>query len=143
MTGRSNRSIRYEGSKLHKNKPNNFRGTLVAENTVEDNHNHFLTHYLDLDIDDTKSSFVKAKLNTMPAKALPRKSYLRVVKETVKTEDNARIQIGFNLVELLIINPNKKTKSGNHVGYKLILGRPAVSLLRDDDYISTDKGGLH
>ena len=44
------------------------------------------------------------------------------------------IQLGLEQVELVFLNPNKKTKVGNNVGYRLIPGSVAHPLLSDDDY---------
>lgn len=54
--------------------------------------------------------------------------------ETAKTEADARLNLGTVPAEYAIVNPNKKTKLGNNVGYGLITGQPATSLLSDDDY---------
>ncbi|GMP56447.1 hypothetical protein CsSME_00020935 [Camellia sinensis var. sinensis] len=95
-------------------------GTFVADNTIAIHHDHFLTYYLDLDIDGTNNSFVRSKLKTARAVGIkpstPRKSYWTVP------------------AELLVVNPNKMTKLGNQVSYRLITGQPATSLLSVDDY---------
>lgn len=109
-------------------------GSLVAENTVGVHHDHFITYYLDLDIDGVSNSLIKSKMQTRRTDGnTPRKSYWTVDRETAKTESDARIQLG-QPVDLLVVNPNKKTKVGNHVGYRLIPAPPATSLLLDDDY---------
>ncbi len=36
--------------------------------------------------------------------------------------------------QLLIVNPDKKTRLGNQVGYRLIAGQPVNSLLCNDDH---------
>uniref|UniRef100_A0A2N9EH24 Amine oxidase n=1 Tax=Fagus sylvatica TaxID=28930 RepID=A0A2N9EH24_FAGSY len=83
-------------------------GTLLADNTIGVYHDHFLTYYLDLDVDGEANSFVKNNLET--------------------------IRLGLEQVELVVLNPNKKTKVGNNVGYRLIPGSVAHPLLSNDDY---------
>ncbi|XP_059446730.1 amine oxidase [copper-containing] alpha 3, peroxisomal-like [Corylus avellana] len=111
-------------------------GTLLANNTIGIYHDHFLTYYLDLDVDGEANSFVKNNLETIRTtnQSSPRKSYWTVVSETAKTEEEARIQLGLNQLELIVVNPNKKTKLGNNVGYRLIPGSVAHPLLSYDDY---------
>ncbi|GFZ08854.1 amine oxidase 1 [Actinidia rufa] len=107
--------------------------TFVAKNTIAVHHDHFLTYYLDLDIDGTDNSFVKPKLKRVRAKDVnanaPRKSYW-----TVEREAEARTQLELEPSELLVVNPNKRTKLGNQVSYRLVTGQVATSLLSDGDY---------
>ncbi|RWR77716.1 primary amine oxidase [Cinnamomum micranthum f. kanehirae] len=117
----------------------NVYGTLLAENTIGVNHDHFLTYYLDMDIDGQDNSFIKAKMQTVRVmegrnNSIPRKSYWTVVTETAKTEADARLRPSLDPADLLVVNPNKMTKVGNHIGYRLIGGSQATSILSDDDY---------
>lgn len=111
-------------------------GTLVADNSIAVNHDHFLTYHLDLDVDGEANSFVKNNFVTkrVTDPSIPRKSYWNVVSETAKTEADARIHLGMKPADLVIVNPNKKTKPGNTIGYCLIPGSFANPLLVEDDY---------
>ncbi|OMO61212.1 Copper amine oxidase [Corchorus capsularis] len=82
------------------------------------------------------NSFVKTSLVTrrVKDKKIPRKSYWNVEHETAKTEADARLKLGLKAEEFLVVNPNKKTKPGNKVGYRLIPGSAAGPLLAADDY---------
>ncbi|KAH9682709.1 Amine oxidase [Citrus sinensis] len=96
------------------------QGKLVADNTIGVNHDHFLNYYLDLDIDGYANSFEKTKLT--------------VEKETAKTEFEARLKLDTKPMEFAMVNPNKKTKIGHPVGYRLLPGLVVGPLLTDDDY---------
>ncbi|KAF2284171.1 hypothetical protein GH714_019759 [Hevea brasiliensis] len=111
-------------------------GTLLTDNTIGLYHDHFFTYRLDLDIDGVDNSFVKHNLVTkiVTDNTTARKSYWTVVSETANTESEAKIRLGRKPAELVIVNPNKKTKPGNRHGYRLIPGPTARSLLLEDDY---------
>ncbi|KAF3676373.1 Primary amine oxidase [Capsicum annuum] len=112
-------------------------GTLAAENSLGIYHDHFLTFHLDLDVDGHENSFVKNNLKTrhLVNRSSPRKSYWTVVSETAKKESDAKIQLGSSRAfEMVVVNPNKKTKLGNKIGYSLIPGSATSPLLSDDDY---------
>ncbi|XP_050218573.1 primary amine oxidase-like [Mercurialis annua] len=111
-------------------------GTLLADNTIGLNHDHFLTYRLDLDIDGVENSLVKQNMVTKRVVngKTPRKSYWTVESETAKTESEGKIKLGQKPAALVFVNPNKKTKYGNSHGYRLIPGPLAHPLLVEDDY---------
>ncbi|QCD95610.1 primary-amine oxidase [Vigna unguiculata] len=64
----------------------------------------------------------------------PRKSYLKAVRKVAKTEKDAQIRLQlYEPYEFHVVNPLKKTKVGNPVGYKLVPGATAGSLLDPED----------
>ncbi|KAG7593593.1 Copper amine oxidase N-terminal [Arabidopsis thaliana x Arabidopsis arenosa] len=77
-------------------------GTIVADNTVGVNHDHFVTFRLDLDIDGTENSFVRNELvTTRTPKSVntPRKTYWTTKPKTAKTEAEARVKLGLKAEE--------------------------------------------
>ncbi|KAL0308827.1 UNVERIFIED_CONTAM: Primary amine oxidase [Sesamum radiatum] len=65
----------------------------------------------------------------------PRKSHWTVVDEVAKTESDAKIRLGLgDQTEIIVVNPNKRTKVGNDIGYRLIPGPLAGPLLWEQDY---------
>ncbi|XP_027904423.1 primary amine oxidase-like [Vigna unguiculata] len=111
-------------------------GTLLSENLIGVIHDHFITYYLDMDVDGSDNSFVKVNLKrqeTAPGES-PRKSYLKAVRKVAKTEKDAQIRLQlYEPYEFHVVNPLKKTKVGNPVGYKLVPGATAGSLLDPED----------
>ncbi|XP_027905214.1 primary amine oxidase-like [Vigna unguiculata] len=111
-------------------------GTLLSENLIGVIHDHFITYYLDMDVDGSDNSFVQINLKmqeTAPGES-PRKSYLKAVKKVAKTEKDAQIRLQlYEPSEYHVVNPLKKTRVGNPVGYKLVPGATAGSLLDPED----------
>ncbi|KAK1679710.1 hypothetical protein QYE76_040558 [Lolium multiflorum] len=111
-------------------------GTLVAENTLAVYHDHYVTYHLDLDVDGTNNSFVKNMITTRHNTAgTPRKSYWTVRREVAETEADAQVDVNAAPADLLIVNPNRRTRMGNEVGYRVVPGgATAAAVLDDDDY---------
>ena len=110
---------------------------VAAENTIGVSHDHFLTFHLDMDVDGTRNSFVEAMMKRVevPHGESPRKSYWTVHKKVAKREEDAKIQFDIKKpADLLVVNPDHKTKVGQDVGYRLLPGSTASSLLSLDDY---------
>ncbi|KAK6935246.1 Copper amine oxidase, N2-terminal [Dillenia turbinata] len=111
-------------------------GTLLSENVIGIIHDHYITFYLDMDIDDSDNSFVKVHLEkheTAPGES-PRMTYLKATKHVAKTEKDAQIKLKlYDPYEFHVVNPTKKTRVGNPVGYKVVSSGTAASLLDLDD----------
>lgn len=110
-------------------------GVLVSANTIGVRHDHFLTYHLDLDIDGETNSFMKSTFETVQATQgqSPRKSYWTVSSHIAKTESEAKIQIGLESAEFVVVNPNKMTQLGNPIGYRLLPGAVVRPLITHDD----------
>jgi primary-amine oxidase len=111
-------------------------GRFIAENTIAINHDHFFCFRLDFDIDGMANSFVRDKIqmNRLPADS-QRKSLWVAEPEIAKTEEQAKAQMSMQKPEIWrIINPNVKSSVGYPVGYELVPGSNAMSLLVPEDY---------
>ncbi|HEV2315441.1 MAG TPA: primary-amine oxidase [Candidatus Acidoferrales bacterium] len=111
-------------------------GRFIAENTVGVDHDHFFSFRLDFDVDGTANSFVRDKLvvKRLPASSL-RRSVWVAEPETAKTEEQAKIRMSMEHPEMWrVINPNEKNPLGYPVGYELVPGENAMSLLVPEDY---------
>ncbi|KAK1272980.1 Primary amine oxidase [Acorus gramineus] len=118
--------------------PNNeeMYGTLLSENVIGVIHDHYITFRLDMDVDGADNSFVKVHLSKQET-ALgesPRKSYLKATREVAKTEKDGQVKLKlYEPSEFHIVNPSKKTRVGNPVGYKVVPAGTAASILDSAD----------
>jgi primary-amine oxidase len=111
-------------------------GRFIAENTVAPDHDHFFSFRLDFDVDGTANSFVREKIQMkrLPPDSL-RKSLWVAEPEIAKTEEQAKARMSMEKPEnWRVINPNVKNALGYPVGYELMPGDNAMSLLAADDY---------
>jgi primary-amine oxidase len=111
-------------------------GRFISENIVGVDHDHFFSFRLDFDVDGTANSFVRDKLRTksLPADSL-RKSVWVAEPETAKTEEQAKARMSMEQPEFWrVINPNVKSPLGYPVGYELMGGENAMSLMAPEDY---------
>ncbi|XP_030500363.2 amine oxidase [copper-containing] gamma 2 [Cannabis sativa] len=116
----------------------NIYGTLLSENVIGVIHDHYITFYLDMDVDGSDNSFAKVHIervkNSQGDSSTPRRSYLKATKKVAKTEKEAQIKLKlYDPSEFHVFNPTKKTRVGNPVGYKVVPGGTAASLLDLDD----------
>lgn len=114
----------------------NLYGTLLSENVIGVIHDHYITFYLDMDIDGSDNSFVKLNIQKQHTSSgeSPRRSYLKAIRSIAKTEKEAQIQLKlYDPSEFHVINPTRKTRVGNPVGYKVVPAGQAASLLDHDD----------
>ncbi|KAF8379293.1 hypothetical protein HHK36_028726 [Tetracentron sinense] len=111
-------------------------GPLVSENVIGVVHDHFVTFYLDMDVDGSTNSFVKVNLvkeETSPGES-PRKSYLKAKRHVAKTEKDAQIKLKlYEPSEFHVVNPSRRSRLGNPSGYKVVPGVTAASILDPHD----------
>lgn len=110
-------------------------GTLLSDNIIGVVHDHYINFYLDMDVDGSDNSFVNVHLQRAYTNGKsPRKSYMKVNKTVAETEKEAQIRLKlYDPSEFHVINPNKMTKMGNPVGYKLVPAGTAASMLDPND----------
>ncbi|XP_077235494.1 amine oxidase [copper-containing] gamma 1-like [Tasmannia lanceolata] len=111
-------------------------GTLLSENVIGVIHDHYITFYLDMDVDGSDNSFVKVNLvkEETSTEESPRRSYLKAKRHVAKTEKDAQIKLKlYDPSEFHVINPSKRSRVGNPVGYKVVPGGTAASLLDAQD----------
>jgi primary-amine oxidase len=116
-------------------------GTLIAENLVAPNHDHFFNFRLDLDVDGPDNSYVKGKYVRQEVdRGIPRKSIWKMEKEVIESEIHARTKIDpMNPSMFLFGNKNVEGALGHNPMYRLQPGEWAHSLLAEDDvpYVSS------
>jgi primary-amine oxidase len=111
-------------------------GRFVAEHTVAPDHDHYFSFRLDFDLDGTSNSFVRdqLKVERLPAES-PRKSVWVAKPEVAKTENQAKLMMSMEHPEMWrVINPSVKNAVGHQVGYEIMPGENAMSLLLPEDY---------
>jgi primary-amine oxidase len=111
-------------------------GRFIAENTVGVDHDHYFCFRLDFDVDGGANSFAK---DTLKVKRLatenPRKSVWVPETEIAHTEQQGKLGMAMGQPSIWrVINPSVKNALGYPVGYQIMPGENAMSLLLAEDY---------
>jgi primary-amine oxidase len=111
-------------------------GRFIAKNTVGVDHDHYFCFRLDFDIDGTANSFVQdvLKVERQPPEN-PRKSVWVPETEVAHTEQQAKLRMEMDHPSMWrVVNPAVKNPLGYPVGYEIMPGDNAMSLLLPEDY---------
>jgi len=111
-------------------------GRFVGAHSVGVDHDHFFSFRLDLDVDGTANSLVRDRLivEQQPPEN-PRRSVWVAKPEVAQTEQQAKLRMSMDHPEeWRVINPNVKNSLGYPVGYEIVPGDNAMSLLLPEDY---------
>lgn len=111
-------------------------GRFIGENSVGVDHDHFFSFRLDLDVDGTANSFVKDRLTLerQPPEN-PRRSVWVPKSEVAHNEQQSKLRMNMDQPEeWRVINPNIRNSLGYPVGYEIVPGDNAISLLLPEDY---------
>jgi primary-amine oxidase len=115
-------------------------GHFVSDYTVAINHDHFLNFRLDLDVDGEKNSFVEDELKRTKLEG-PRKSIWVEQPKILKREQEARLHMSMEAPSFWrVVNPIALGPVGYPVGYELLPGHNAMSLMSPDDFPSKRAG---
>ncbi|MEA2562224.1 MAG: primary-amine oxidase [Acidobacteriota bacterium] len=92
-------------------------GTLVAPHVLANNHDHWFSFRLDLDVDGAANTFVRNDLEPVTFDTGPRRSAWKVVPHVARTESDAQLDHGDAL--WTVVNPSRQNRLGYPVGYEL------------------------
>ncbi len=111
-------------------------GLLVADNVAAPFHDHFFNFRLNFAVDGAANSFVRDRLVTERlAGSKPRKSVWVDKPVILKVENDAKLRVDPAHPEMWrVINPSVRNSVGYPVGYEIVPGDYAASLLSPDDY---------
>jgi primary-amine oxidase len=114
-------------------------GQLVAEHTLGVHHDHFFAYRLDLDVEGTANSFVKHTMVPQRLENDPMRRSIWVTQHTVaKREREAISDIRLDQPSMwMFVNPAVKGPLNYPVGYEVMPGATAKSLLSPDDPTQT------
>ena len=112
-------------------------GQFVAENTVGVNHDHYFSYRLDLDVDGTANNFMLHKLVPKKLENDPMRKSIWVAQPFLaEREKDAILDIQLDKPSMwMFMNPAVKGPLGYPVGYEVMPGATAKSLMSPDDPI--------
>ncbi len=107
-------------------------GPLIAPGRAGIHHDHFLSIRLDLDVDGTVNTFMRAAMvpERLPAES-PRRSIWRVKHEVARTETEGKFRLSYERPAMWhVVNPHKKNALGYPVSYMIHSEGNALPLVR-------------